>query len=109
MVTIAALTKKTVDHSTKKQFAFSFFCDTCGKEWRSPKTPYKQGGFSDVRNEETKSLLWSEAHRVAFERANLEAQFHFNYCEECGSWVCDACFNAADATCLDCRAENEKK
>jgi hypothetical protein len=34
------LTRKTVDHSDENGFSFSFFCDICGKEWRSPDVPF---------------------------------------------------------------------
>ncbi|MDR0852720.1 MAG: hypothetical protein LBN36_09500 [Clostridiales Family XIII bacterium] len=105
---IAALTKKTTDYSDQKHFAFGFDCDRCEREWTSSDIPFEQSEFSTVVHEETKSLLWSEAHRVAFERANLEAQFHFNYCARFEQWVCDDCFQfcegADEDVCFNCYA-----
>jgi hypothetical protein len=107
---IPALTKKTADYSDQKHCQFGFCCDRCGREWISQGVPFEQCGFSVVKDEETKSLLWSEAHRVAFERANLEAQFHFNYCERYDRWICDECFQVCEGTdedvCFKCGASN---
>ena len=103
---IVPLTARTTDHSDRKSFSFSFFCDRCGREWVSRPLPFTQGGFTAVDHEETLQLLWAEEHRAAYDRANLEAQFHFNHCPVCGKWVCDNCFHVgetkADEVCVDC-------
>ena len=56
-------------------------------------------------------MLWVQEHRIAFERANLEAQFHFNHCPVCGRWVCDDCFRPLGSDkrdlCCDCEAKLE--
>ena len=99
------LTKRTQDHSDQKSFSFSFFCDRCGKEWASRPLPFTSGGFTGVDHEETRQLFWEQEHRAAFDRANLEAQFHFNNCPQCGRWVCDDCFCVGEANyevCADC-------
>jgi len=104
------LTKRTTDHSDQKGFSFSFFCDRCGKEWVSRRVPFTQDGFTGVDHEKTRQLLWEQEHRAAFEKANLEAHFHFNNCPKCGRWICDDCFcvwgKKSDELCIDC---GEKK
>jgi predicted RNA-binding Zn-ribbon protein involved in translation (DUF1610 family) len=100
------LTKRTTDHSDQKRFAFSFFCDRCGKEWISQPIPYTAAGFTAVDHEETRQLLWEQEHRAAFDGANLEAHFHFNNCPVCGKWVCNDCFGVEETehggVCKDC-------
>ena len=92
----APLTKRSIDHSSKESFSFSFFCDQCGKEWASPAVGFASGGFTLVENEEAWKLIWAEEHRLEFEKANLEAHLHFNRCSENGEWVCDDCFEISD-------------
>ncbi|MCL2480597.1 MAG: hypothetical protein FWF38_02685 [Spirochaetaceae bacterium] len=100
------LTKQTNDHSNRKNFLFSFFCDCCKKEWKSPPRQFLSGGLTFIEHEETETLIWAWEHQIAFEQANLEAHFHFNYCPECNRWVCDECF-CTDGK--DCRKCSEKK
>jgi hypothetical protein len=73
---------------------------------------FKDCGFSAIEHDEARALLWSEGHRFAFERASLEAQFHFNHCPVCGRWVCDDCFsplgNERYDLCRDCEATQNK-
>ena len=88
------LTRKSADHSNLKQFSFSFYCDHCGAEWKSSAIPFESGGFTAVDHEEARQLIWAQEHKTAFDRANLEAHFHFNHCPESGVWVCDGCFDA---------------
>jgi hypothetical protein len=86
------LTRKITDYSDEKSFAFSFFCDICGKEWKSPATSFETGGVT-IAHEEARTLLWSKEHGAAFEQANLDARLHFSLCTVCGKRVCDGCFN----------------
>jgi hypothetical protein len=95
------LTVKTNDYSDGTQFSFGFICDQCGSEWRSLSVPYDCGGFAEVSNDDTKLLLWRESHRIAFERACVEAIFHFNHCQICGRWVCDECFYLSGTSTTD--------
>ncbi len=99
-----SLTKKSVDRSSKDAYCFSFFCDRCAKEWRSAPIPFGHEGCSEVECAAVRDMLWAQEHRFAFERANLEAQFHFNHCPSCGRQVCDDCFHLGDKTdvCVDC-------
>ena len=101
------LTKRTTDHSDQKGFSFSFFCDLCGKEWRSPVKPFMGGDCTIVEHDEALKLLWANDHRAAFEEANLEAHFHFNNCPQCGKWVCNDCFpvedKKSDEVCVGCK------
>jgi len=53
-------------------------------------------------------LLWAQEHRTAFEKANLEAHWHFNNCPKCGKWVCNDCFYFTGVICKKC-AENFAK
>jgi len=100
------LTKKSIDHSNTEQFVFSFFCDLCGDEWKSPAILFETGGFTVVEHEVTQQLIWEQEHRAAFDRANLQAHFHFSYCSGCGKWVCDECFDVEgsgkNGICRDC-------
>ena len=84
------LTKRCTDHSDKESFSFSFFCDQCGKEWKSLPAAFVSGGFTAIEHEETRQLIWEQEHRIAFEKANLEAHMFFNL--ENGERVCDGCF-----------------
>jgi hypothetical protein len=100
------LTKKSTDRSDRKSFLFSFFCDRCGKEWRSLLFPFTSGGFSAIEHEEAWKLIWEKEHNAAFEQANLRAHLRFNNCPVCSRWVCDDCFyleGTAGDVCMDCR------
>ena len=105
------LTKKTVDHSNKECYAFSFYCDRCGKVWRSEETSFEAANNFEIESSEACSLLWAQERRIAFERANLEAQFHFNHCPDCGRWVCDDCFRPLGSEkcdlCCDCEKDSK--
>ncbi|MCL2211731.1 MAG: hypothetical protein FWB95_07405 [Treponema sp.] len=89
---INSLTKQVTDRSGKEAFSFSFFCDNCGSEWKSPVIPFESGGVTSFDNEEVCQMVWAQEHKNAFDRSNLEAHFHFNYCSESEKWVCDECF-----------------
>jgi len=102
------LTKQTSDYSDPERFLFGFFCDRCGKEWKSTVMPFSNGICSSMEKDEAVKLLWGNEHRAAFTEANLEAHFHFSCCSGCGRWVCDDCFCIEGRNygeCLDCREE----
>ena len=109
---IKSLTEKSIDHSSREFFEFSFCCDRCGKSWRSGTVPFLQKGSPEIDNGEIREMVWERDHRIAFERANLEAQFHFNRCPTCGRWVCDDCFrplvNDRYDLCCACVAKSVK-
>ena len=101
------LTKQITDHSDTGSFSFSFFCDCCGKEWKSPSVPFETGGMT-IEHEEARLLLWTKEHNTAYEQANLEALLHFNNCPICGKWVCDDCISLEDQRgemCKDCNKQ----
>jgi hypothetical protein len=102
------LTRITEDHSDEKVFAFRFFCDICGKEWKSPAVPFETGGMAIV-HEEARALLWAKEHSAAFEQANLDARLHFSLCTVCGKRVCDNWFNIEDNQHGDVCRECENK
>ena len=103
---LKTITKLFRDRSTDRFFQFSFYCDSCGKEWTSEEYPFVHG-FSDKLTEDerrAKEILWRSDHDAAFERANLEARLRLNACKSCGSVVCDECFamEEEDDLCVDC-------
>ena len=55
-------------------------------------------------------MIWAQEHRIAFEKANLEAHFHFNQCPDCNSRVCDDCFcmdeKEKSGVCKNCGEKN---
>jgi hypothetical protein len=100
------LTRKSVDRSNAEQFAFSFFCDRCGKEYQSVILPFNRGNFTAIEYEEARQLLWTQEHKAAFEQANLDARLKFSLCRKCGRRVCDECLcldsNQEASLCKDC-------
>jgi hypothetical protein len=101
----APLTKRTIDHSGATSFSFSFFCDICGKEWRSPTVWFGREGMA-IEHEEARTLLWAKEHSAAFEQANLEAHLQYNLCNKCGKRVCEECFDTRDGDvwlCGECK------
>jgi hypothetical protein len=100
------LTKRSTDHSNAESFSFSFFCDICGKEWKSPDVAFQTGGMA-IEHEEARTLLWAKEHGAAFEQANLEAHLHYNLCERCGRRVCENCFDTEGNVwqCVECKAK----
>jgi hypothetical protein len=102
------LTRRTTDLSDEKGFSFSFFCDCCGKEWKSPAVSFETGGLT-IEHEEARTLFWANEHRIAFEQANLEALMHFNLCPDCGKRVCDDCYGFDEIRRIGvCRGCGEK-
>ncbi|MDR0441810.1 MAG: hypothetical protein LBH44_00210 [Treponema sp.] len=95
------LTRKSTDRSGTEQFAFSFFCDRCGKEWRSETLPFNYGYFTAIENDIARQFLWAHEHKAAFEQANLDARFQYNLCPVCGKRVCNDCLCNRDV-CKDC-------
>jgi hypothetical protein len=97
------LTKRSSDYSGAESFSFGFSCDICGKEWKSPVTPFETDGMA-IEHEEARTLLWAKEHSAAFEQANLEAHIQFNLCPLCGKWVCDSCFVEKEQSdvCREC-------
>jgi hypothetical protein len=59
---------------------------------------------SDILSErfEGMSPEWQKEHEKAFERAQNEAQQHFNRCHKCRQWVCDPDFNEDEGLCVEC-------
>ena len=106
-----AFTQKSADHSSRECFRFSFFCDRCGKSWSSAPIDFPAAG-TVIDIPEVRDMLWMQEHRLAFERASLEAQLHFNYCPVCGRWVCDGCFDPLSSPehdlCRDCAAQHQQ-
>jgi len=103
---LAPVTKRRLDHSTMEGFSFSFFCDMCGREWRSAWYDFNPGGFIPPIDPEVYQILWSDQHKAAYERAKLDAAFVFNRCPACGRRVCNECFHLSETgvsdICKDC-------
>jgi hypothetical protein len=100
-------TMRTTDHSDKESFSFSFYCERCGREWRSPTEPFTRGGLTEIENEEALQTMCTHEHKFAYEHTNVEAPQHFNVCPKCAKKVCDTCFIFEEADngnkCLDCK------
>jgi len=96
------VTKRATDHSTLASFSFCFYCDKCGKEWKSQLFPFESGGFTAIEHEEARKIIWAQEHKNAFEKANLDARLYFNSCPKCGKRVCDDCFNFEESECNEC-------
>ena len=105
------LTKRYKDRSTSKAFTFSFYCDRCGKEWRSAPQAVDPGGrCSDIR---VYRMLRGDQHKAAYEQANLDAISAFSLCPACERRLCMECYyrsetQAADI-CQDCLRETETR
>jgi hypothetical protein len=100
------ITNVFADHSTPEAFAFSFFCDKCGREWRSVIHMDDPCTLKPPVDPEI-MVIWREGrHRIAYERSNLEAACEFNYCPECGLRMCMGCFFRSETDiaeiCKDC-------
>ncbi|MCL2214581.1 MAG: hypothetical protein FWC06_05150 [Treponema sp.] len=105
------LTRKSIDRSDTRQFTFSFFCDNCGKEWKSQTTAFEAGGFTSIDDDKAWQLVWAHEHSTAFEQANLEAHLQFCLCPKCGRRICDDCFDAEgphEDICRECAGEKIK-
>jgi hypothetical protein len=100
---IIPVTKRMEDNSTVHGYQFTFFCDTCGKPWRSGSIPAGCSG-QDPENRQ-------KDHDAAYERANQEAIRNHNRCKVCGKWVCDDCFLILPSgdLCPDCAGRDIPK
>ena len=100
------VTKKFTNLSTNDDFQFIFHCDRCGSGARSEKYKFRADGFDPPPRGNARALLWTRQHDAAYERANDEAQFDYNFCPVCGRLVCDNCFHVSPEgptdICLDC-------
>lgn len=102
------ITRQINDHSTEREFCFTFYCDICNHPWES--VPVKGSLESGCGcSAEAKALIWQSEHDAAYERANQEAVRHFNRCPICKRFVCDDCFLILpdQDLCIEC-AEKRK-
>jgi hypothetical protein len=100
------ITGKITDESTDKAFMFTFYCDLCGRMWKSmPVSPLER----KRRREKERDGAWRLEHAAAYERANLEAMQHFNRCPRCRRWVCNDCLLLLEEgdLCRECGEETE--
>lgn len=98
---LAPITKAFTDRSTPKVFAFSFYCDKCGKEWRSTPQAFDPGELASPTDLRVYRMLWNGQHKAAYEQANLEAIYVFQYCPECGCRMCMECFRPSETDFAD--------
>lgn len=107
------VTKRHADRSTMEGFAFSFFCDRCGKEWRSARYAVNLGNLATPIDPTVYQVLWNDQHKAAYERANRDASFEFNRCPACGRRVCTECFHLSEVgvsdICVDCLTKTARR
>ncbi len=99
---LASVTRKYRDLSTTESFAFAFYCDRCGKEWRSEIYDFNMDEYAKPVDERIRAMVWNEQHDEAYARANLDAQGQFLRCNKCGRRVCGACCAEMIGLCQDC-------
>jgi len=109
---LPSFTKKYLDQSDETAFSFIFYCDICHKPWKSTSIPFSLS--SDKKGLWQRFLrhfspAWDREHEDAFERANREAMFYFNRCQDCGLWVCDDDFSEEMDQCIQCQKTHNKK
>lgn len=65
---------------------------------------WSAGYGSDILSERFDGMSpeWQKEHEKAFERAQNEAQRHFNRCHKCRQWICKADFNEDEGLCVEC-------
>ena len=104
---LRALTHCYTDESNNQQFIFSFYCDICGKSWKSAPLPFSMHNHTCqmLSSRKIKNLMWQCEHHAAYERANNEAIFHFNRCPVCQRWMCDDCYEELETICVKCSYE----
>lgn len=98
---LGPITKGFTDRSTPKVFAFSFYCDTCEKEWRSTPQAFDPGELRSPTDFRIFRMLWNEHRKTAYEQANLEAIYVFHYCPKCGRRMCMECFQRSETDIAD--------
>ena len=106
------ITYRFTDRSSKKVYAFSYFCDQCGKEWRSTPQVFDPGGLYASTDLQIIRMLWNDQYKAAYEQANLEAIYALILCPECGRRVCMECFSRSEVevadACKDCLSKREE-
>jgi len=98
------ITRKMTDESKDGVYAYTFYCDICGKPWRSE--PYYTASPDEI------DPLVRESERVAaYERANREALNWLSRCPVCKQVVCDQCFDILDDNdmCAQCAAKEQSR
>jgi len=113
-------TRNYSDLSTNQGFQFEFFCDRCGKGFRThfqASVMGKVSGALDAASslfgglfgraadlgERARSAGWEKAHDEAFTKAMEELKPDFIQCPRCNSWVCrKGCWNNAKGLCKNC-------
>ncbi len=74
--------KCRIDHLAEG-YRFTFTCERCEHSYTTP-------------------ALLAESLRQTLALAERDARFHFNRCQRCGRWVCDAHYNENWMMCTDC-------
>lgn len=119
------------DLSTDTGYQFEFFCDHCGKGFRSGFQGPFTGRASHILNATNqifggvlgtmstvahpgRDATWERAHDKAFLEAVEELSSSFIQCPLCQKWVCrENCWNLKKGLCTDCApdsgSESEKR
>jgi len=96
-----------VDRQKKRFFAE---CALCGSRRYAKRLPFGCGKESVLsrltqRTEEgSRQLRYAKAWTHSYQ----DLIRHYNYCQSCGSWVCDSCYNV-DVDPASCQKCAEKK
>ena len=106
---LTSVTRQYKDFSTPEKFAFTFYCDRCGKEWRSDTYTFDPKGFATPIEERIRTMLWNQQHEEAYERANREVGARFSRCPLCGCRICDDClYIGSQDTSNSCKGCGDK-
>jgi len=99
---LSPVTRKYKDLSTPESFAFVFYCDSCGKEWRSDVYAFDLKGFEPPVDAKILSMLWGQQHEEAYERANREIGARLFRCPTCSCRICEDCYDMNKGECIKC-------
>lgn len=108
------------DLSTNEGFQFEFYCNRCGKGYRTKFKPSISGkvngvldtasglfggllGKASYVSDRINSAAWEKEHDDAFTQAMKDIKEDFTQCPRCQAWVCkDKCWNEKRGLCKDC-------
>lgn len=101
-------------------FQFEFFCESCGRTWRSAFKPYRKGQLSGILQRfmfmlPGRASMASRAvggladlgargaRESALANAMTQAETRYTLCPGCAKAVCGDCWHERDGRCNECR------